>query len=453
MTNRAPQTRPSVGRAPGTRLSQLRRFMTDPFRYLEDIRDCGDLVYAPLMGDGTWFVMAPDHVDHVLRNVSVYAKNTRGYRAMRIALGDGLVTSQGDKWKQQRRIVNPAFRRATIDAMAGVMVESAADLSVAWRASVRSGRARDVADDMTSLTLRIACRTLFSADVGGGQVERIGKATGHIVNQFMFHMSFPFPRPEYLPTLGNLRYWRALRTLDRAVDTMVRERLASDDHPHDLLSMFLAAVDEETDTGMSAQQLRDELVTMLSAGHETTANALGFALHLLAENPAALERVHRELDEVLDGRMPSAADVPQLPYLARAIQESMRLYPPVWIHARSAEKPDEIGGQRIAPGEIMVLPQWAIHRDARYWPDPLRFDPDRFLPDRSEDRPKYAWFGFSGGQRKCIGDHFARLETVLVLATLLSSVRIESVRNKPVELEAGVTLGAKRGIWQRILAR
>jgi cytochrome P450 len=427
--------------------------MTDPFGYLDDIRDYGDLVYAPLMGDGTWFVLAPEHVDSVLRNVSTYAKNTRGYRAARIALGDGLVTSQGDKWKLQRRIVNPAFRRATVDKMAGVMVECAVDLRKEWQASIDRDTPRDVADDMTALTLRIACRTLFSTDVAGGLVDRIGKATSDIVNQFLFHMSFPFPRPEYLPTLGNLRYWRALRTLNTAVNDMVAARLASDDHPHDMLSLFLGAVDEETSTGMDEQQLRDELVTMLSAGHETTANALGFALHLLAEHPDVLGRVHAELDEVLDGRAPTAADVPNLPFLARVIEESMRLYPPVWIHARSAEKEDRLGGQRIAPGEIMVLSQWAIHRDARYWTDPLRFDPDRFLPERSEGRPKYAWFGFSGGQRKCIGDHFARLETVLVLATLLSSVRLSSEAGKPVELDAGVTLGPKRGIWQRAQAR
>lgn len=446
--------RPAVGHAPGSKLSQLRRFMTDPFGYLEDIRDFGDLVYAPLMGDGTWFVLAPEHVDHVLRNTSVYAKNTRGYRATRIVLGDGLVTSQGDKWKRQRRIVNPAFRRATIDKMAGVMVECAADLRAQWNASAGYGTPRDVADDMTALTLRIACRTLFSVDVAGGKVDAIGRATSHIVGQFMFHMSFPFPRPEYLPTPGNLRYWRALRTLNRAVNDLVAARLASDDKPHDMLSLFLAAVDEETDEGMTREQLRDELVTMLSAGHETTANALAFALHLLAENPDVLARVHAELDEVLVvGRLPTAADVPKLGYLARVIEESMRLYPPVWIHARSAETDDEIAGQAIAAGEIMVLPQWAIHRDARYWDDPLRFDPDRFLPERSEGRPRFAWFGFSGGQRKCIGDHFAKLETVLVLATLLSGLRLESHPGKRVELEAGVTLGPKGGIWQYVRER
>lgn len=448
-----PLARPPVGRAPGHRLAQLRRFISDPFGYLDDLRDCGDLVFTPVMGEGTWFVFAPEHIDYVLRNTSVYAKNTRGYRATRIALGDGLVTSQGDKWKKQRRIVNPAFRRATIDKMADTMVDCAADLARDWMASAERGQIRDVANDMTAVTLRIACRTLFSADVAGGQVDRIGAATSRIVSQFMFHMSFPVERPEYLPTLGNLRYWRALRTLNRTVEGLVEERLASDEHPHDLLSLFLAAVDEETSTGMSRQQLRDELVTMLSAGHETTANALGFALHLLSEHPGVLDRVHQELDEVLDGRRPTGADVPKLEYLGRVVMESMRLYPPVWIHARSAERADTIGDAAIEPGEIMVLPQWAIHRDPRYWEAPLRFDPDRFLPERSDDRPKFAWFGFSGGQRKCIGDHFARIETVLVLATLLSSVKLDPVPRKPVELEAGVTLGSKTGIWKRLRAR
>jgi cytochrome P450 len=442
--------RPTVAKAPGGRLTQLRRFLTDPLGYIDEIREVGDLVFSPVVGKGAWYVFAPEHVDYILRNTANYAKNTRGYRATRLALGQGLVTSQGDLWRRQRRIINPAFRRATINKMSDVMVECAADLRKQWNGSVGRGSPRDVARDMTALTLRIACRTLFSTDVGGGHADRIGKATSHIVGQFVFHLSFPVPRPELLPTPGNLRFWLALRTLDRTVNAIVSERLASDEHPHDMLSLLLAAVDEETSEGMSREQLRDELVTMLSAGHETTANALGFTLHLLAQNPEVLARVHDELDSKLGGRLPTGEDVPELPYLTRVVREAMRLYPPVWTHARSVEKADEIAGQRIEPGQVMILPQWGIQRDARYWDDPLRFDPDRFLPERSEGRHKFSWFGFSGGQRKCIGDHFARIETVLVLATLLPGIQLWSVPDRPVLLDPGVTLGAKKGIWQRL---
>ncbi len=443
-----------VTNVPGGRLTRLTAWFSDPLQALVDAREIGDVVVSDLGSMVMYQLYRPDHIERVLvRNAANYTKNTRGYRAMRVALGQGLVTSQGDFWKRQRRIAQPAFHRKVIAGMGDTMVDCAEGISDLWAASAAAGTERDVAHDMMEVTLRIACRTFFSVDVHGGEADRIGGATADVVRQFMFHMSFPTARPEILPTPGNWRFWRALKTLDKEVYGMLADRRAmTGEHPHDLMSMFLAAVDEETGEGMTDEQLRDELITMLAAGHETTANALCWTLHLLANNRDQLERVWAELDEVLEGRAPTAADLGKLPFLGRVLQEGMRLYPPAWVHARCAAEDDSFDGVTIPAGAIAILPQWAVHRDPRWWTDPERFDPDRFLPENSEGRPKFAYFPFSGGQRKCIGDRFAQMESILVLATLLQRYD-RKPSDRPVIPEPAVTLRPKTGIWQTPIRR
>jgi len=443
-----------IVRMPGNPVQRLARWFADPLAELLVAQQLGDVVVSNLGASEMWQLFHPTHIERVLvRNAANYTKDTHGYRAMRLALGDGLLTSQGESWKRQRRIANPAFHRNAIEAMGRSMVECAEDLATDWAQS--DGTERDVAHDMMAVTLRIAGRTFFSVDVHGGEAERIGMATANLVRQFLFHMSFPFPRPEYLPTPGNYAFWQAKRTLDADVYRMLRERraLSESEQPHDLMSLFLGTRDEETGQAMTDEQLRDELVTMLVAGHETTANALAWTLHLLAEHPVELARVQAELDQVLGGRAPTAADVRALPLLGRAIDESIRLYPPAWLHARRTQVDDSFDGVTIPAGAIVILPQYAVHRDERWWSDPESFDPDRFSPERSEGRPRFAYFPFSGGQRKCIGDRFAQMEAVLVLATLLQQVNLRSVPGREVSAEAGVTLRPRSGIWQVLSAR
>lgn len=431
---------------PGGRLARLKGWMQDPIGYIERGRSLGDVVVSEVGGQQMWQLYLPRLIERVLvTNASNYNKATKGYRAMRVALGQGLVTSEGDLWKRQRRIANPAFRRKTIAAMADTMSECAVDLADDWATSA-GGPSRDIAQDMTELTLRIACRTFFSVDVNGPEAHAIGDATAAVVKQFIFHMAFPVSRPELLPTPGNLRYWRALRTLDETVYGLVAARRASSERPHDLLSLFLEAVDDEDGTSMSDEQLRDELVTMMAAGHETTANGLAFTLMLLAQNPDQAARLQAELDEVLGGRPPTGADLRNLPFLDRVFAEGIRLYPPAWVHARCAVEDDFVEGLTIPKGSFTMLPQWAVHRDPRWWDAPERFDPDRFLPERSEGRPKFAYFPFSGGQRKCIGDHFAKMEAALILGTLVQRFDLRMDESHAVELDPGVTLRPKHGI-------
>jgi cytochrome P450 len=368
---------------------------------------------------------------------------------MRLVAGEGLVTSQGDLWKRQRRIVNPAFHRKSIEAMGEKMVAGGEALAESWRAS--SGGARDIAHDMMEVTLRIACRAFFSMDVESGGVDRIGRASAACLDPFVFHMTFPFPRPEYLPVPANFRFWRGRAVLVAEVERMVRERRALSDPPPDLLSMLLDAKDEETGHGMSDEQLRDELITMLMAGHETTANALAWTLHLLARNPDVQARAHEELDRVLGSGPLTVGHVDKLAYLDRVFSEGLRLYPPGWTFARSVREDDQLAGTQIQKGSVMVIPVWAIHRDPRWWPDPERFDPDRFANGEA-GRPRFSYLPFSGGSRKCIGDRFAQMEAILVLAAVLRHCRVEPTDRAPLPLPA-TTLRSKGGIWLKATKR
>lgn len=446
-------TLPNAPQIAGNRLSQLRDWLRDPLDFLERAhREYGDVVGSRTAREPIVHLFHPDHIQHILvNNAGNYTKDTRGYRAIKLGAGLGLVTSQGELWKRQRRIVNPAFHRKNLATMADAMVECTDDLATEWAA--QGDTPRDVAEDMVQLTLRIACRTFFSADVGSRRGDRIAHAGTALVSMFLFHMAVPFPWPEYLPTPGNLKFWRAVRALDEEVYALVAERRADPDPPPDLLSMLLNAVDDETGQGMSDRQLRDELVTLLVAGHETTANGLAFALHLLATNPDWLHKVQGELDEVLGGRLPTGADFPKLDLTHRAFSEAIRLFPPAWVTARRCASDDVIGGYAVSEGSFTIVSPWVTHRDPAWWPDPLRYDPDRFLPEAVKSRPKLAYFPFAAGARKCIGDRFAQMEAVLILATLLQRFDLEPTSTDTPALAPGLTLRPKDGIWQRLEPR
>lgn len=426
--------------------------MSDPLDFLTRAREQGSVVGSRIGGQRIVHLFHPDGVQHLLvSNAGNYTKDTRGYRAIRLGAGLGLVTSQGELWRRQRRIINPSFHRKNIAAMADSMVECTDDLAKEWGA--QGSEPRDVAQDMTHLTLRIACRTFFSTDLGSRRGDRIAAAGHAIVSTFLFHMAFPFPWPEYLPTPGNLQYWRSLRHLDEEVYAMLSERRADPNPPHDMLSLLLNAVDDETGEGMSDKQLRDELATMLVAGHETTANGLAFALHLLAANPQWLEAVQAELDDVLGDRLPTGDDVAQLDVTQRAFLEAIRLFPPAWVTARRCSSDDVVCDRMVREGSLVMVSPWATQRDPALWPEPERFDPDRFLPDAVKDRPKLAYFPFAAGARKCIGDRFAQMEAVLILATLLQRFDLAATSTETPALAPGLTLRPKDGVWQRITPR
>jgi len=347
-------------------------------------------------------------------------------------------------------MIQPVFQHERVASYGAPMVELADRHAARWR----DGEVVDVAREMTRLTLAIVGRTLFDADVES-EADEIGQAMTTAVTLFGSTLTLPYSEIiDRLPLPANRRFARAKARIDATIARLIAERRSSPGQHTDLLSLLLAAWDSEGDgTGMTDAQVRDEAITIFLAGHETTANALAWTWYLLSQNPAAEAKLHAEVDAVLGDRPPTAADFPRLPYTERVLAESMRLFPPAWIVGRRALEDREIGGFRIPRRSIVLACQWVTHRDPRYFPDPERFDPDRFLPEAKAARPKFAYFPFGGGPRVCIGEGFAWLEGVLVLATIARRWRLTLERGQIVTPAPSITLRPKYGIRMRLERR
>lgn len=367
----------------------------------------------------------------------------RTQRRMKILLGEGLITSDGEIHKRQRRIAAPAFHRQRIQAYASVMVERAAAMRDPWSPGVEI----DAAAEMMRLALQIVARTLFNSDVTS-DVQHINDEVNAIMRLYNFLIALP--RAEdllHLPIPGLMRFRRARRRLDKIVYRMIEARRQEGIDGGDLLSMLLAARDDEDDhSGMSDEQLRDEVLTIFLAGYETVANALAWTWLLLAQNPEAETKLHEEIDSVLGGRLPTLEDLPQLRYAEMVLAESMRLYPPAWAMGRQAIRDVEVGPYKLPAGSYVFFSQYIIQRNAEYFPEPLRFDPERFTAERKADRPRFAYFPFGGGNRQCIGESFAWMEAILSLTTIAQRWRLKLVPGQRIEVQPKITLRPKYGI-------
>ncbi len=386
-------------------------------------------------------ISSPAGVNHILaENNKNYGKQTRGYASLRYVLGNGLLTSEGDFWKRQRRIAQPAFHRSRIASFAQTMVRAASD--AAARLEARKGEVIDVHEEMMRLTLRIVGETLLGHDPSE-EASEVGSALSFLISMVAERTSrlLFFGRP-ILPTPENFRILRSLKTLTDVVERIIAERRKKPGD--DLLSMLMEAKDETTGESMDDRQLRDEAMTVFLAGHETTANALTWTFLLLSRYPAALRELRAELATVLGGRAPAMEDLPKLRFNRMVIEESMRLYPPAWIIARSANGADEIGGYEIPAGSIVFVSPWIVHRHPKLWDDPEGFDPHRFSSEKA--LPKGAYFPFGGGPRLCIGNSFAMMEAELVLATLAQRVKFELQPGHRVVPDPGITLRPRYGM-------
>jgi cytochrome P450 len=367
----------------------------------------------------------------------------RTQRRMKILLGEGLITSDGEIHKRQRRIAAPAFHRQRIQAYASSMVERASAMRDAWRA----GAEVDASAEMMQLALQIVARTLFNSDVTK-DVQRINDEVNAIMRLYNFLIALP--RAEdllHLPIPGLMRFKRARKRLDTVVYRMIQDHRAAGIDSGDLLSMLLASRDEEDDhSGMTDEQLRDEVLTTFLAGYETVANALAWTWLLLGQNPDAEAKLHAEIDAVLGGRLPTLEDIPQLRYTEMVLAESMRLYPPAWAMGRQATCDVEIGPYKLPGGTYVFFSQYIIQRNADFFPDPLKFDPERFTPERKAGRPRFAYFPFGGGNRQCIGESFAWMEAILSLVTLAQRWRLKLVPSQRIEVQPKITLRPKYGI-------
>jgi cytochrome P450 len=352
------------------------------------------------------------------------------------------LTSEGEFHLRQRRLAQPAFHRQRIAGYAATMVEYAGRACDRWRA----GETRDVGREMMRLTLAIAGKTLFDANVEG-EADEIGKALTTTFELFNT-LTLPFRQLlEHLPLPAGKRFLKARERLDATIYRIINERRASGEDRGDLLSMLIAARDEEGDgSGMTDEQLRDEAMTIFLAGHETTANALTWTWYLLSQHPEIEARFHAEVDETLKGALPIAEDFPRLRYTEMVFAEVMRLYPPAWVIGRRALGDHQIDGYKIPARSILLISPYVTHHDARFYPDPFRFDPERWTPEARESRPKFSYFPFGGGPRVCIGESFAWMEGALVLATIARRFRMRLAPGHPVEMRPLVTLRPKHGM-------
>jgi cytochrome P450 len=432
-------------------LGMALQVLHDPLGTLQRIsREYGDIVRIPIVSDSRIFLNHPNYIEQVtVIQQSKFHKSKLTKDVTERLLGEGLLISEGDFWRRQRRLAQPAFQRNRINEYAATMVESAEAHSQKWLDSEE----RDIAHEMMALTLDIAVRTLFGTTLPA-EARQVGRSLEFLMRYSLRRTRSPFKLPEKWPTPANRRAEREIQFLDSLVYRIIdeRKRLGDASEHNDLLSLLMAAMDEDG-SQMTPKQLRDEIMTLFTAGHETTALTLSWAWYLLSKNPSAETRLYEELRVVLAGRPPSMADLGQLPYLRGVVNEVLRLYPPAYVLARTSIAPCTIGGYELPIGSTIVFSQWVTHRDARFFNDPNAFIPERWL-DGLEDRlPAGAYFPFGDGPRRCIGQNFALMEVVLVLATIAQKFQFRLASGQKIVPDPLVTLRPRNGIRMRIDAR
>ncbi len=427
------------------------RFGANRLGFLQEMASYGDVSHMETRGLHFYLINHPELIQDVLVTHHRCFVKSRALQVARRLLGDGLLTSEGDIHLRQRRLVQPAFHRQRMAGYGRVMVDYAAQTAERWQAT-GNGATVDMSQEMMRLTLGIVGKALFAADVEGEAAE-IGQALTealHSVNRLLLPGG---ELAEKLPLAANQRAEQAMQRLNATVYRMIEERRASAEDRGDLLSMLLAAQDEESGQGMSDEQVRDEAMTLFLAGHETTANALTWTWYLLAQNPAEERQLHAELDRVLAGRQPTMDDLPNLPYTRMVLSKALRLYPPAYAVGRQVVEPYEVRDYVLQPGSTVFVSQYVMQRDPRYWFDFERFDPSRWTPEAVARRPKFSYFPFSAGPRNCIGEGFAWTEGVLVLATLAQRWQARLVLGHPVEMEPLITLRPKHGMRMMLYRR
>jgi cytochrome P450 len=443
---------PARHRPPGPRghplVGSLPEFARDVLGFFTACsRDHGDLVFFRLAASEVFFLQNPQDIETVLLTQrGNFIKHTFFFRHVTAIFGNGLLTSEGDFWLRQRRLAAPAFHPDRIAGYGNVMASFADRLAGRWR----SGEVRDVYRDLLRATMEIVSKTLFDSEVAE-EIDEIERSFDRIIREIAKRFRRPFRIPDAVPTPGNLRYRSGVARLDGLVRGILGHRRAQPGDRGDLLSMLLAARDEDG-RPMSDKQVRDEVVTLFIAGHETTAIALSWALVLLAGHPEVDERLWREVSETLGDRLPCAADLPRLPYVEAVVKESLRLYPPAYVIGREALADCALGGYTVPARATIYFSPWVLHRDSRWFEEPERFRPERWLDDSMARLPKYAFLPFGGGPRVCIGERFAMMETVLVLAALLRRFRFEPAGPDPLPFPS-VTLRPDRPVLMRLAAR
>ena len=435
-------------RPPGPRglpiIGSARSFARDPLSFLSGVAEqYGDIANFRLGGMDVFFVRHPDYIREVLITQRASFTMSPLRAKLNAVVGEGLFTSRGELHARQRRLIQPVFRKSRIEAYAGQM----ADLSQRMREEWQPGTEIDITEEMMKLTMLIAARALFAHDIEK-DAESVARNVGTVLEFFM-RLSSPLLKLSLqLPLPSSLRFKGAVRDLDRVIYRMIERRRGAQGGGNDLLSLLMQAKDDETNAQMTEKQLRDEILTLLIAGHETTANLLAWTLWLVAQRPEVGERLHAEAKALLGGRGGfAAADCDRMSYARMVILEGLRLYPPGWFIGRAALAGDvRLGGYAVPKGTVVMMSQYVMHRDARYFEDPERFKPERWEGGFQDRLPRGAYFPFSAGDRHCIGEGFAWQEALLILATLAERWKFELVPGQSIRPKPSVTLRPDRPI-------
>jgi cytochrome P450 len=427
----------------------LSDFSQDPLGFLTKCaHEYGDVVYLRFGPFPAYLVSHPDQIEYVLANTNRQFTKNRGLRTSnRLLLGDGLLASEGNFWRRQRRLVQPAFHHQRIAAYGDAMVAYTRRMLATWQ----DGEIRELHQEMMQLTLAITAKTIFDVDVEGEDKE-LGTALSAAMEYFNIRNSNLLLLSESISAEDHLRFQQGIRQLDETIYSIIRQRRSSGEAPGDLLSMLLQAQDEDGNC-MTDQEVRDELMTMVVGGYETTANTLVWVWMLLSQHPEVEAKLLEELQEVLGDRTATAADLPRLRYTESAVTESMRLYPPVWIMGREVVQDCEIGGYALPVGTTVFMSQWVTHRDIRFFDDPEAFNPDRWADGLAKRLPSCAYFPFGGRPRACIGKPLVMMEAVLVLATIVQNFQLRLVPGHPVTPWPPFTLRPKHGMKMLLTKR
>lgn len=429
-------------------------FARDPLATFTRLSNTYERVVRISIGGRNQFVaLRAEDVRHVMQENHRNYVRSPAFLVLKIFLGEGLLTSDGDFWRRQRRLAQPAFHRQKLIVLAQVMVQEAS----AWISEIGHldlSKPVNVSQSLMDITMRIVCKTLFSSDLSAnaGRLDGLSNAletVNYLANKMLMS---PIKIPMSWPTPDNIRYRRAKKLVDELIYGFIASRRKTGDSRDDLLDMLLNAVDDETGAGMSDQQLRDECVTLFTAGHETTAVSMAWTLHLLSQHPDVLARMRAEAQQHLgDVDMPAPEAFRALTYTLQVIQESMRLYPPAWVMSRMAVADDQLGDHRIPAGNTVIMSPYLLHRDPRHWEQPDVFDPERFAPGRSDgprgkERHSYAYMPFGGGPRLCIGNQFALMEMQIMLGLFARTFSLEALPGQRVVPQPLITLRPKKQV-------
>ena len=426
--------------------------LKDPLRFLVDAMHRNErIVQIRLVNRATYLVFRAEDIKHVLQENNRNYVKSDAYKGIQLFLGNGLLNSEGDFWRRQRKLAQPAFHRQRLALLTEQMNRATLGMLGRWK-QLALTQPLNVSEEMMKLTLEIVSESLFSTDVKH-HLNHLSDSLTTII-EYAYESVFSYvPIPLRFPTPRNVKFKRSVKHVERLIYEVIDGRRNAKPGDHlDLLGMLMEAQDEETGERMNPRQLRDEVTTIFMAGHETTANAMAWAFYLMAKHPEVAHRVRWEVSEVLGTQVPTYENVRELKYTLQVIQETLRLYPPAWIIGRKAIAPDQIGDYPIPAGAPILISPYAVHRNPEYWPNPDAFDPDNFLPEQEKQRPTYAYFPFGGGPRLCIGNNFALMEMQVILALTLRQFDFQLTGNQDVVPEPLITLRPKDGLRIKVIA-